>query len=190
MKEKEKYMKKSVQELKNLLKEKRKKVCGKKEVLVERLIMSNLDEINLKIKNELLCKLNLIKDFEVNNNNNRYLYSKVENIVTKPPIPSISKKLSDTNNTHLIKNKTNEVNTIIKKEIKNEKEKNNKKDEGCVASRVLPIAEVLKSIKGEENRISDQYYRIKRKFEYQNLMKSQQQQHHHHHNSVKKSKYF
>lgn len=35
MKEKENYMKLSVQELKNLLKQKRKKVCGKKEVLVD-----------------------------------------------------------------------------------------------------------------------------------------------------------
>jgi hypothetical protein len=55
-------MRLSVQELKNLLKQKRKKVCGKKEALVERLIMANRDEINTKIKKELIHELKGIND--------------------------------------------------------------------------------------------------------------------------------
>ncbi|OUM56815.1 hypothetical protein PIROE2DRAFT_18423 [Piromyces sp. E2] len=57
-----------------------------------------------------------------------------------------------------------------------------------VASRALPMADVLKSIRGPAamNSITEQYYRLKRKFEYQEILKTQQQQqqlHHSHHHS-------
>jgi len=87
-------MRLSVQELKNLLKQKKKKVCGKKEALVDRLIMTNIDEINSKIKNELLYKLKLIKDPK-NEKSTSNLHPKIEKKTSIKSVKSINKKLTE-----------------------------------------------------------------------------------------------
>jgi len=235
LKEKENYMRLSVQELKNLLKQKKQKVCGKKEVLVERLIMSNLDEINLRIKNELLYKLNIIKKepvSKVTTTHNEESSTKVKiqpkvvekmtsttktslaipkAVIAPKSISNINSRLLQNNNKDSSKSITIPTNITIpslkKEELKIEgnkrksQMKNVLEEEGFVASRVLPIAQVLKNIKGTEcNSISEQYYRLKRKFEFQQQQQQQQQQyqyqhqhhhqHHHHHSHpiLKKAK--
>ncbi|ORX42104.1 hypothetical protein BCR36DRAFT_167314 [Piromyces finnis] len=297
LKEKENYMKLSVQELKTRLKQKRKKVCGKKEVLVERLIMSNLDEINTKIKNELLYKLNIIQPEpkpkpeknipthskasstgKIKYNKMPILVSTTTTTTTTTPklttpklatttttatatttiaaktatitgtstastvginttpiikphlsIPkvnsvSLSKSLATlaskissrsaksttvtnsnfiniptqlsslssavpTETTSFINQAVSKVNPANELEINNAINKSSfptlpeeEEEDTFVASRTLPIADVLKNIRGSESTsihsITEQYYRLKRKFEYQEILKAQHHLHH------------